>query len=81
MEKQKYKSCELLHGFFVVSIGNKTVPAFDNFTGFLKQRGYKTEAGPAVGGEVNYPLLAEKVGLGSIGKHGLFLLNLHSSEE
>ena len=40
---------------------------------FLKQRGYKAQAGPAIGGEVNYPLLAQKAGLGQIGKHGLLI--------
>ena len=40
---------------------------------FLNKKGYQAEAGPALGGEVNYPLLAEKAGLGKIGKHGLLI--------
>lgn len=40
---------------------------------FLNERGYRAEAGPALGGEVNYPLLAEKAGLGAVGKHGLLI--------
>jgi Pyruvate/2-oxoacid:ferredoxin oxidoreductase delta subunit len=40
---------------------------------FMRKRGYKAEAGPAVGGEVNYPLLAQKAGLGYIGKHGMLI--------
>ena len=40
---------------------------------FLNKRGYRAEAGPALGGEVNYPLLAQRAGLGVIGKHGLLI--------
>jgi len=40
---------------------------------FLNDRGYNAEAGPSLGGEVNYPLLAQKAGLGFIGKHGLLI--------
>ncbi|QUI22560.1 epoxyqueuosine reductase [Vallitalea pronyensis] len=40
---------------------------------FLRKRGYSAQAGPALGGDVNYPRLAEKAGLGAIGKHGLLI--------
>lgn len=40
---------------------------------FLRKRGYAAQAGPAIGGEVNYPLLAQKAGLGHIGKHGMLI--------
>lgn len=40
---------------------------------FLRERGYNAQAGPALGGDVNYPLLAQKAGLGTIGKHGLLI--------
>jgi epoxyqueuosine reductase len=40
---------------------------------FLNSRGYNAEAGPALGGEVNYPLLAQKAGIGVIGKHGMLI--------
>ncbi|GAA0180950.1 hypothetical protein SH2C18_35560 [Clostridium sediminicola] len=40
---------------------------------FLNDRGYNAEAGPSLGGEVNYPLLAQKAGLGTIGKHGMLI--------
>ncbi len=40
---------------------------------FLNSREYNAEAGPALGGEVNYPLLAQKAGLGVIGKHGMLI--------
>ena len=40
---------------------------------FLRERGYNAQAGPALGGEVNYPLLAQKAGLGYIGKHGILI--------
>jgi len=40
---------------------------------FLKERGYNAQAGPALGGDVSYPMLAEKAGLGCIGKHGLLI--------
>lgn len=47
--------------------------AVNKITAFLKDRGFKAEAGPALGGEVNYPLLAQKAGVGVIGKHGLLI--------
>jgi len=40
---------------------------------FLNERGYNAEAGPSLGGEVNYPLLAEKANIGIIGKHGMLI--------
>lgn len=40
---------------------------------FLRDQGYKAAAGPAIGGEVNYSLLAQKAGLGYIGKHGMLI--------
>lgn len=40
---------------------------------FLNEKGYNAEAGPSLGGEVNYPLLAEKANLGIIGKHGMLI--------
>jgi epoxyqueuosine reductase len=40
---------------------------------FLYSRGYNAQAGPALGGEVNYPLLAQKAGMGYIGKHGMLI--------
>ena len=39
----------------------------------LRKRGYPAQAGPALGGDVNYPLLAQKAGLGRIGRHGLLI--------
>lgn len=41
---------------------------------FLNDRGYNAEAGPSLGGEVNYPLLAQKAGIGVIGKHGMLII-------
>jgi len=40
---------------------------------FLNDRGYNAEAGPALGGEVNYPLLAQKAAMGCIGKNGMLI--------
>jgi len=40
---------------------------------YLRNKGYNVQAGPAIGGEVNYPLLAQKAGLGFIGKNGLLI--------
>jgi len=40
---------------------------------FIRVRGYGAQAGPAIGGDVNYVLLAEKAGLGTIGTHGLLI--------
>ena len=47
--------------------------AVNKVADFLKNLGFKAEAGPALGGETNYPLLAEKAGIGVIGKHGLLI--------
>lgn len=47
--------------------------AVNKIARYLKDKGYKAEAGPAIGGEVNYPMLAEKAGLGALGKHGLLI--------
>ncbi len=40
---------------------------------FLRNKGYNAQAGPALGGDVNYSLLAQQAGLGAIGKHGLLI--------
>jgi len=47
--------------------------AVNKIKDFLNSRGYNAEAGPALGGEVNYPLLAQKAGMGVIGKHGMLI--------
>ena len=47
--------------------------AVNKLTQFLKDRGYRAHAGPALGGEANYPLMAERAGLGCIGKHGILI--------
>jgi len=39
----------------------------------LRRRGFAVQAGAALGGDVNYPRLAQKAGLGWIGKHGLLI--------
>ncbi len=40
---------------------------------YLRKRGYQAQAGPALGGETNYPYLAQKAGMGYIGKSGLLI--------
>ncbi|MCG8569291.1 MAG: 4Fe-4S binding protein [Spirochaetes bacterium] len=40
---------------------------------YMRKMGFNAQAGPALGGEVNYPLLAQKAGLGYIGQHGLLI--------
>lgn len=40
---------------------------------FLRSHGYQAQAGPALGGDTIYPVLGEKAGLGTIGKHGLLI--------
>jgi len=47
--------------------------AVNKITEFLISRDYKSHAGPALGGEVNYPLLAQKAGLGMMGKNGMLI--------
>lgn len=39
----------------------------------LRKQGFNAQAGPALGGEVNYVLLAQDAGIGQIGKHGLLI--------
>lgn len=46
---------------------------------FLNKKGHNAQAGPALGGDVNYPMLAEKAGLGLVGKHGLLINELDGS--
>lgn len=47
--------------------------AVNKIKDFLNSRSYNAEAGPALGGEVNYPLLAQKSGMGVIGKNGMLI--------
>jgi len=47
--------------------------AVNKLADFLRENGYSAQAGPALGGDVNYPLLAQKAGIGQIGKHGLLI--------
>jgi epoxyqueuosine reductase QueG len=42
-------------------------------TRFLKSKGYEAQAGPALGGEANYVMLAQSAGLGYCGKHGVLI--------
>jgi epoxyqueuosine reductase len=45
----------------------------NQLSGYLRKNGFSAQAGPALGGETNYPYLAQKAGLGYIGKHGLLI--------
>lgn len=47
--------------------------AVNRIKDFLNERGYNAQAGPSLGGEVNYPLLAQKAGMGVVGKHGMLI--------
>lgn len=40
---------------------------------FMRERGYNAQPDPPIGGSTNFPLLAQKAGLGYIGKHGLLI--------
>ncbi len=40
---------------------------------YLRKHGYGAQAGAALGGDTNYPLLAQLAGLGWIGHHGLLI--------
>ena len=48
----------------------KTVNALAEF---LRKKGYRVQAAPALNGDVCYPVLAEAAGLGAMGKHGLLI--------
>jgi len=45
----------------------------NKISSFLRKNGYNSMASPAVGGPVSYVPLAQKAGLGVIGKHGLLI--------
>ncbi len=40
---------------------------------FIRKSGFQAQAGPALGGDVIYPALAEAAGLGATGLHGLLI--------
>ncbi len=40
---------------------------------FMRERGYDAQPDPPIGGSTNFVLLAQKAGLGYIGKHGLLI--------
>lgn len=40
---------------------------------YMNELGFNAQAGPAIGGDVDYPVLASKAGLGYMGKHGLLI--------
>lgn len=40
---------------------------------YLRRSGYSAQAGAALGGDSNYPVLGQMAGLGWIGKHGLLI--------
>jgi epoxyqueuosine reductase len=40
---------------------------------FMRRKGYNAQPDPPIGGSTNFPLLAQKAGLGWIGKHGLLI--------
>ena len=39
----------------------------------LRSAGYRAQAGSPLGGDVSYPMLAQKAGIGYMGKHGLLI--------
>lgn len=45
----------------------------NKLTDYLRNKGFRAQASPALGGETNYPYLAQKAGMGYIGKHGLLI--------
>jgi Pyruvate/2-oxoacid:ferredoxin oxidoreductase delta subunit len=47
--------------------------AVNKISSFIRERGFSAQAGPALGGDVNYPMLAQKAGMGHIGRHGLLI--------
>jgi|LGOV01.1.fsa_nt_gb epoxyqueuosine reductase QueG len=47
--------------------------AVNKLAQFLRDNGFNSQPGPALGGDVIYPILAEKAGLGALGKHGLLI--------
>ncbi len=40
---------------------------------FMRKKGYNAQPDPSIGGSTHFPLLAQKAGLGYIGKHGLLI--------
>jgi len=45
----------------------------NQLAGWFRERGFGAQAGPAIGGDVNYVALAQEAGLGFIGRNGLLI--------
>jgi ferredoxin len=58
---------EILRTYYALNV------AVNKIKRYLNEHNFHAEAGPALGGEANYPVLAERAGLGAIGTHGLLI--------
>lgn len=47
--------------------------AVNRIADYMRERGFNVMAAPAVGGDVSYVPLAERAGMGAIGRHGLLI--------
>jgi epoxyqueuosine reductase len=74
MEKERMaRAPQISAGKEVWRIYDRLGGASNRIAAFLRSRGFAAQAGAALGGDVNYPLLAQKAGLGCIGKNGLLI--------
>lgn len=74
MEKQKMALApEIQAGKEVWRTYHALGIASNRIAAFLREHGFSAQPGAALGGETNYCMLAQKAGLGWIGKHGLLI--------
>ncbi|MET1159506.1 MAG: reductive dehalogenase domain-containing protein [Thermoprotei archaeon] len=74
MDKEKImKAPSIIAGIEVWRTYYRLTRAAYKIAEFLRRHGYNAQPDPAVGGSTNFPLLAQKAGLGYIGKHGLLI--------
>jgi ferredoxin len=74
MDRTKMRTAPSMASFVEVFRTYHTVGrAVNQISDFLRARGFDANAGPAVGGEVNYIPVARDAGLGEVGKNGLLI--------
>lgn len=74
MDREKIRQAPAIPSFIEIFRTYTQLGVIVNqIAGFLRQRGYNAQAGPAIGGDVNYIPLAIDAGLGAVGKNGLLV--------
>jgi epoxyqueuosine reductase len=74
MDREKIRQAPTVPSFVEIFRTYYTVgKAVNKVCDFLRLRGFNAQAGPAIGGEVNYIPVARDAGLGEVGKNGLLI--------